>query len=198
MLTYGGNKMRKKFALLIGLISLVLLAACGQDVPDDLDWKVEDFTYTEHTKKEFGLEDLKGDVWVANFIFTNCETVCPPMTANLSKLQDKLEKADVDAELVSFSVDPERDTPEELVAFSEKYDADLSNWHFLTGYEGDEIQDFAKSSFQTLALPDPNSDQFTHGTAIYLVNKEGTVVKKYEGVSNVPYEEIVNDVKALQ
>ncbi len=198
-ITYGGKRvMQKKLTLIIGLISILLLAACGQDVPDDLDWEVEEFTYTDHTNNDFGLKDLEGDVWLANFIFTNCDTVCPPMTSNMSKIQDKLAEKDIDAEIVSFSVDPERDTPEQLETFSQKFDADLSNWHFLTGYDGDEIKEFAKNSFQTLALPDPNSDQFTHGTSFYLVNKEGTVVKKYEGVSNVKYEEIVDDVKALQ
>ncbi|WP_347552131.1 SCO family protein [Pseudalkalibacillus hwajinpoensis] len=191
--------MKKKLLLLTSIMTiLVILAACGKDVPDDLDWQVQDFTYTEHTNSEFGLNDLEGKVWIADFIFTNCETVCPPMTANMAQLQEKLKDADVEVELVSFSVDPERDTPEKLVSFSEKFDADLSNWHFLTGYDGDEIQEFAKNSFQTLALPDPNSDQFTHGTSFYLVNKEGIVVKKYSGVSNVPFEEIVDDVKALQ
>lgn len=191
--------MKKRFLFVTGLMTLlVILAACGKDVPDDLDWEVQDFTYTDQSNSEFGLSDLDGKVWIADLIFTNCETVCPPMTANMSQLQDKLAGADVDVELVSYSVDPERDTPEELVKFSEKFDADLSNWHFLTGYDNSEIKSFAESSFKTAVDADPNSDQFIHGTAFYLVNKDGVVVKKYSGVSNVPYEEIVDDVKALQ
>ncbi|WP_273835593.1 SCO family protein [Guptibacillus sedimenti] len=191
--------MKKRFLFVTGLMTLlVILAACGKDVPDDLDWEVQDFTYTDQTNSEFGLSDLDGKVWIADLIFTNCETVCPPMTANMSQLQDKLAGADVDVELVSFSVDPKRDTPEELIKFSKKFDADLSNWHFLTGYDNEEIKRFAESSFKTAVDADPNSDQFIHGTAFYLVNKDGVVVKKYSGVSNVPYEEIVDDVKALQ
>ncbi|MCA0993248.1 SCO family protein [Pseudalkalibacillus hwajinpoensis] len=191
--------MKKRFLFVTGLMTLlVILAACGKDVPDDLDWEVQDFTYTDQTNSEFGLSDLDGKVWIADLIFTNCETVCPPMTANMSQLQDKLAGADVDVDLVSFSVDPKRDTPEELMKFSEKFDADLSNWHFLTGYDNEEIKRFAESSFKTAVDADPNSDQFIHGTAFYLVNKDGVVVKKYSGVSNVPYEEIVDDVKALQ
>lgn len=191
--------MKKRFLFVTGLMALlVILGACGKDVPDDLDWEVQDFTYTDQTNSEFGLSDLDGKVWIADLIFTNCETVCPPMTANMSQLQDKLAGADVDVELVSFSVDPERDTPEELIKFSEKFDADLSNWYFLTGYDNEEIKSFAASSFKTAVDADPNSDQFIHGTAFYLVNKDGVVVKKYSGVSNVPYEEIVDDVKALQ
>lgn len=191
--------MKKRFLFVTGLMTLlVILAACGKDVPDDLDWEVQDFTYTDQSNSEFGLSDLDGKVWIADLIFTNCETVCPPMTANMSQLQDELAGADVDVELVSYSVDPERDTPEELVKFSEKFDADLSNWHFLTGYDNSEIKSFAESSFKTAVDADPNSDQFIHGTAFYLVNKDGVVVKKYSGVSNVPYEEIVDDVKALQ
>lgn len=199
ILFLGGNLMKKRFLLVTGLLAvLVILGACGKDVPNELDWEVQDFTYTDHTNSEYGLSDLEGKVWLADLIFTNCETVCPPMTANMSQLQDKLAAADVDVELVSFSVDPERDTPEKLVEFSEKFDADLSNWHFLTGYDNAEIQSFAESSFKTAVEADPSSDQFIHGTAFYLVNKDGVVVKKYSGVSNVPYEEIVDDVRALQ
>ncbi|WP_283152964.1 SCO family protein [Guptibacillus hwajinpoensis] len=190
--------MKNRLLLVTVITLLVILAACGKDVPDDLDWEVQDFTYTDHTKSEFGLNDLEGKVWIADFIFTNCETVCPPMTANMSQLQDKLNQADVNVELVSFSVDPERDTPEQLVTFSEKFDADLSNWHFLTGYNEEEIKGFAENSFKTAVDADPSSDQFIHGTNFYLVNKEGIAVKKYSGYSNVPFEEIVDDVKALQ
>ncbi|MFP3359611.1 SCO family protein, partial [Planococcus sp. SIMBA_143] len=111
--------------------------------------EVENLTYTDQTNSEFGLSDLDGKVWIADLIFTNCETVCPPMTANMSQLQDKLSGADVNVERVSFSVDPNRDTPEELMKFSEKFDADLSNWHFLTGYDNEEIKSFAESSFKT-------------------------------------------------
>ncbi|MFP3338632.1 SCO family protein, partial [Micrococcus sp. SIMBA_131] len=111
--------MKKRFLFVTGLMTLlVILAACGKDVPDDLDWEVQNFTYTDQTNSEFGLSDLDGKVWIADLIFTNCETVCPPMTANMSQLQDKLSGTDVNVELVSFSVDPKRDTPEELMKFS--------------------------------------------------------------------------------
>ncbi|TLS38351.1 SCO family protein [Pseudalkalibacillus caeni] len=180
------------------LVGALVLSACGKDVPNDLDWKVQDFAYTDQNGKELGLSDLKGKVWIADFIFTNCDTVCPPMTANMAEIQQKLEEKGLDYEIVSFSVDPERDTPEALTEFAGKFDADLSSWHFLTGYKLDEIEEFAKNSFKAAVSADPNSDQFLHGTSFYLVNKEGTVVKKYSGVSNVPTEEIVEDVAALQ
>jgi protein SCO1/2 len=163
-----------------------------------MDVQVQEFTNTNQNGEKVSLSDLKGKVWLANFIFTNCTTVCPPMTRNMSDLQDELNEEGVENyEIVSFSVDPSRDTPEALKKYISHYEADESNWNLLTGYTEDEIRTFAEESFQTLAVPDPKSDQFMHGTSFFLVNQEGTVVKSYDGNTEVPFDEIIQDVKQL-
>jgi protein SCO1 len=147
------------------------------------------------------LGDLnKGKIVIADFIFTNCDTVCLPMTANMSKLQKKIAEAGLDGEvqLVSISVDPEHDTPEVLKEYSGRYEMDDENWSFLTGYSRDEIESFANVSFKTPAAQVEGSNQFVHGTSFYLVSENGVLLKQYEGVSNPPYEEIIEDIEKLK
>ncbi|MDZ5474173.1 SCO family protein [Bacillus sp. 31A1R] len=179
------------------LILSLLLVGCGKGIKNPLNWEITDFNYINQENEEFGLKDLKGKVWVADFIFTNCETVCSPMTANMVDLQEKLKEEGLDVEIISFSVDPEMDTPEMLKEYAIKFDADLSSWNLLTGYSQKSIEEFATKSFKTLVKKPNSNNQVIHGTSFYLVNQEGKVVKDYNGLSDVPYDLIVNDAKIL-
>jgi protein SCO1 len=189
---------KRKVKRFVVLLVIVLLAACGKTIPDAKNWPVDDFTYTDQNGKPFGLKDLKGKVWVADFIFTNCETVCPPMTAHMAKLQKMTKEKGLNVEFVSFSVDPEVDTPEKLKEYAKKFDGDLSNWHFLTGYSQQEIEEFAKKNFKTMVKKPENEDQVIHGTNFYLVDQNGTIVQTYSGIQDVPYEKILEHIEILQ
>lgn len=176
----------------------VLIAACGSNELDNtLDWEVQSFEGTTQDGQSFSTDDMEGKVWLADFIFTNCNTVCPPMTRNMVKVQEKLKEEGIDAEIVSFSVDPTVDHPDVLKEFGEKYGVDFSNWTFVTEYTQDEIQTFAKESFSTEATKTEGNDQVLHGTAFYLIGKDGLVKKKYMGNMEVPFEQIVEDTKTL-
>lgn len=192
----------KKFRTMkiLTMISIIiLLTACGPKIKDQTDWKLDTFSYTDQNGKSFGLSDLKGKVWVADFIFTSCKTVCPPITANMTRLQKMLKDEGVkNVEFVSFSVDPTVDTPSKMKEFMSRYEMDQSKWHFLTGYTQEEIEKFGKKNFKTLIDKPQNSDQVIHGTRFYLIDQSGTVVKSYSGLQNTPYEEIIGDIKRIQ
>lgn len=196
----GGNKVKMaKFPFaIIGI--LLFLSACGSSgIKDPLNWDVRDFTYTDQNGKSFGLKDLQGNVWVADFVFTNCDDVCIPMTSNMKILQDEVKKAGIkNIQFVSFSVDPTVDTPEILNEFGKLFDVDFSNWHFLTGYSQEHIKEFAMDSFKTVAVKPKSGDQVVHGTSFFLVNSEGKVMKDYTGLKDVPMYEIIKDIKRLQ
>lgn len=189
----------KLFRSLFAVLIVVLAAGCSNsDFQGNMDVELQDFSHVNQDNKKVELADLKGEVWIADLIFTNCTTVCPPMTRNMAELQEKLADEGLDdVRFVSFSVDPENDTPEVLKEYISNYNVNEKNWDLLTGYEAEYIREFAEKNFQTLAVPDPNSDQVMHGTSFYLVNKEGTVVKSYTGNEDVPFEEIVLDTKQL-
>src|SRR5690606_38306256 len=124
--------------------------------------------------------DLKGDVLVADFVFTNCTTVCPPMTSNMTELQKRVEEAGYDdVTFVSFSVDPELDTPEVLKEYAKDYGINLDNWEFLTGYSQEEIEKFAEKNFKTIVKKPENDDQVIHGTSFYVINKDGEIVEEF-------------------
>lgn len=192
--------MKLRVLAMICLAVILLLSACGQSgIKDALNWELADFTYTNQENKEFGLKDLEGKVWVADFIFTNCEDVCMPMTANMKKLQQLAEEEGIEnIEFVSFSVDPKVDTPEVLKDYGSQYSADFSNWHFLTGYEQEEIEKYAMDNFKTIVKKPQTGDQVIHGTDFYLVDQEGNVMKYYTGLAEIPLDEIIGDIKALQ
>jgi len=189
----------KKVALgvILGLMILVI-AACGQGKSNQVNLQVQPFEYKNQDGQSISLADLQGKVWVADFVFTYCSTVCPTMTANMAELQQRLKAEGVEAELISFSVDPERDDPAALKAYLSKFNADFSNWHALTGYDFESIKTFVLKSFRSAIAKDMASDQVIHGTSFFLVDPSGTVVAKYDGMTDTPYDQILKDIRALQ
>lgn len=192
--------MKRKISIGLCLIVMMMVfSACGgkESIPDKLDWKVQDFKATNVDGKTVTLDDLKGEVWIADFNFTNCTTVCPPMASNMANLQEKLKKDDVPVQFVTFTVDPDRDKPKVRKKFIKERGGEFSNWYFLGGYSFDDIKDFSESSFKSaLAKPPEGSDQFAHGTSFFLINQEGTIVKRYKGL-DVPEDKVEKHVKIL-
>src|SRR5260370_16578895 len=111
---------------------------------DDLG-AVADFTLTEQSGKTITLKDLRGKVWVASFLFTRCCTGCPRISADLLQLQKDLANTE-GVLIVSFTVDPEHDTPSVLKAYADSLGADSKRWLFLTGKQP-EIYQLIKASF---------------------------------------------------
>ncbi|HEY4554300.1 MAG TPA: SCO family protein [Bacillaceae bacterium] len=185
----------KRLLFLIFASAIMLLGACSSVQKEG--HQISDFTFTDQDEKPFGMKDLKGKVWVADFVFTNCTTVCPPMSANMSQLQEMVkEKGLEDVHFVSFSVDPELDTPDALKNYGEAFAADFDRWHFLTGYTQKEIEDFAPKNFKAVVKKPRDDDQVIHGVRFYLVNKNGQIIADYPGNEDVPFDQIVKDIKA--
>src|SRR5699024_10013616 len=197
----------RKLLFPIVLIVVLLLSACSSKDDFKADYKeaVRPFSYTNHHNEEVSLDDLKGDVWLAQFVFSNCTTVCGPMMHNMAELQDALiEKGVEDYKIVSFTLYPVNDMPDERKGYLEQFaPSDESKWEMLTGYKQSEIIEVAKKSFFTIVADDPNSDQVIHGTSFILIDQEGNLVKMYNGVNDGEkvfsdyMDDIANDIKAL-
>jgi|SRR5690625_2362600 len=191
----------RKWHIFIGIIAFILfLSGCNKlPIETNMSENVAEFSFTTQDNQTLSLADLSGEWWIADFIFTNCETVCLPMTSNMAALQKELESEDIQIQFVSFSVDPDYDTPEVLTEYGEQYDADFSNWSFLTGYDFQEVKELSIKSFRApLQAPDYGSDQVMHDTRFFLVNPEGKIIKGYDGVQAKSMSEIIDDLKALQ
>lgn len=198
--------MRKILIVPVLFTVMLILSACSSDgFKADYKLEVKPFTFTNHEGEEVSLDDLKGDVWIAQFIFTNCTTFCGPMMHNMAELQDALiEEGVEDYKIVSFTVDPKVDSPEVLKDYLKVFaPKDESKWEMLTGFKQDEIIELAKKSFYTMVANDPNSDQVVHGGSFILVDQNGNTVKLYDGVGTPeePFvdkiDDIVKDMKAL-
>jgi protein SCO1/2 len=147
-----------------------LTAACtrpGSNLPDY--GKVPDFTMTDSTGQPFSRSAIAGKVWVVDFIYTNCPAECPLMSSKMHVVAKKLQ-GDNDVQLISISVDPERDTPPVLNEFAKRYGAPTPQWTFLTG-SPETVHTLAYNTFHVGDV----LGKIEHSTKFVLVDKHGTI-----------------------
>lgn len=191
--------MKKHFLSILIIFLCILLAACGKEaIEGNMSEEVADFEFTTQDNEAFGLDDLKGDWWLANFMYTDCGIVCPTTTPNMAKVQEKINQSGLDAQFVSFTVDPAHDTPEVLKNYTQEYSVDLDNWNFLTGYDFEDIKQLSNHSFKTV-LEDggPDEHEFAHSTLFFLVNPDGEIINKYDGMSIEEMNIIIEDMEKV-
>lgn len=153
---------------------------------------VPDFSLTDQQGRLLVLSDMMGKIWVADFIFTNCLTICPAMTQEMARLQSEFVADPI--YFVSFSVDPERDTSEVLSRYAAEYGADHRRWHFLTG-EKERIYELAKDGFSLAA--GHNGSEILHSTRFVLVASDGRIYGRYDSRSQPAMLRLRRDVNTL-
>ena len=156
---------------------------------------VPNFQLTNQNNQPFGSTQLAGKIWIADFIFTSCPGPCPMVSSRMSELQRPLEKTDV--HLVSFSVDPEKDTPEVLRGYADKLKAQPARWDFLTGSKS-TIYDLSKNGFK-LAVSDGSEEAGVpvHSTRIVLVDRHGEIRGYYEATAADAVTKLLADTSHL-
>ena len=137
---------------------------------------VPQFRFTERSDRAMGLDDFKGKIWIADFIFTHCAGPCPLMSTEMSKLQKEFSTV-ANLRFVSFSVDPERDTPEVLREYASRYEASADRWFFLTGNK-EELHSLAYNGFH---IGDKDNPVF-HSQRLILIDSYGNVRGYYDGL----------------
>jgi protein SCO1/2 len=159
-------------------------------------WSVPDFALTERGGETVTLADLKGKVWMADFFYTTCPGPCPMLSSRLSDIHRQI-GGDDRVRLVSISTDPEKDTPEVLKLYAEKFKAS-DRWLFLTGKKS-AIYDLATKGFKLPIAEDRTNakEPITHSTRLILVDQSGAIRGLYEGVGAEGPERIVRDVRRL-
>jgi protein SCO1/2 len=150
-----------------------------------------DFALTSQDGERVTLDDLKGKVWLADFVYTTCPGPCPIVTAHMARLQQKLP---AEARMVSFSTDPDNDTPEVLKAYAKKFGA-TDRWTFLTGPK-DEVYGLIRQGFMLPIMAQAGAG-VVHSTRIVLVDKTGAVRGFYDGTTGDADGQIVADTRKL-
>jgi protein SCO1/2 len=156
---------------------------------------VPPFELVNQDGQPFGSAQLTGKIWIAGFIFTNCPGPCPMITSRMSELQRPLEKSD--AHLVSFSVDPERDTPEVLRAYAGKSHARPNRWDFLTGPRA-RIYSLLRDGFKLgVSEGDEESGDPIHSTRVLLVDRRGAIRGYYDALAPDAVTKLLADTNHL-
>ncbi len=182
-------------SLLLISVLAALLAGCVRQEAAPAYGSVPDFSLTERSNRKVGRQDLVGEVWVADFIFTHCAGTCPAMSANMRKLQDRLP---AEVRLVSFSVDPYNDTPEVLTEYANRYGADRDRWLFLTG-DPEAVQKLSVGGFKLAldASSGSEAEPITHSSRFALVDKKGTIRGYYGTEEAGDLDRLVEDARKL-
>ena len=161
---------------------------------------VPDFSLIERSGKPLRLSDLRGKIWIANFIYTACKDTCPLQSAEMAKLQAELvDRADI--RLVSISVDPKRDTPKVLSRYAKRYHADPERWLFLTG-EKQSIYQLTEQGFRLSVVPvsdneEENNSAIIHSSRFVLVDDQMQIRGYYDSHDPEALQRLRRDVKTL-
>ncbi len=157
-----------------------------------VETSVPDFNLTNQQGQPLQLSDMAGKIWIADFIFTNCPTICPAMTQEMARLQSEFVADPV--YFVSFSVDPERDTVDVLSRYATAYGADDRRWHFLTGEKAD-IHQLAEKGFSLAA--GHQGSEILHSARFALIAPNGNIYGHYDSRSKPALLRLRRDVKSL-
>ena len=153
------------------------------------------FQLTNQNGQPFGSAQLAGKIWIADFVYTTCPGPCPMISGRMSELQKPLEKSDV--HLVSFSVDPEKDTPAVLRDYAGKLQAESGRWDFLTGPKS-AIYKLSHDGFK-LAVSDRSDEQGlpVHSTRMILVDRHGQIRGYYDATEPEAITKLLADTNHL-
>ncbi|MCC6858909.1 MAG: SCO family protein [Bryobacterales bacterium] len=177
-----------KRAILI--FAAAMLAGCGsRPEPLPVYGQVPEFELTAETGEPFSSRTLAGKPWVADFIFTSCSGPCPRMSYLMSQIQRSVPGA----RLVSFTVDPEGDTPPVLASYARRYRAEPGRWTFLTG-DRELLHKLSRDAFK-LGNVDGSME---HSTRFVLVDGQGRIRGYYGTEEKSPLAEIQRDLERLE
>ena len=136
--------------------------------------KVPEFAFLNQDSIIISNEDFSKKVYIAEFFFTSCPSICPIMNKNMKRIENRFGKRQ-DFGIASFSIDPIKDTPSVLKEYAETYDVFSQNWHFLTG-EKDKIYNLANEGFNIFASVNPRvAGGFEHQGYFALIDKNGFI-----------------------
>lgn len=169
----------------------------GVEVEDTIYPKIPEFSYINQDSIKISSKTMHGKVWIADFFFTSCPSICPKMTSQMKRLSTLTKDLEKHIQFISFSINPTYDTPSRLRAYRKHYGITAKNWHFFTGNE-EATHDLGVNYFQVFANKDIESaGGYAHSPAFVLVDKEGYVRGVYIGTDTKQVDLLHKDVRKL-
>ncbi|WP_235296211.1 SCO family protein [Portibacter marinus] len=162
----------------------------GQEVPHS----IPDFSFVNQDSTIITNDQLNSGPYVADFFFTHCPSICPIVTKQMLRIHDAFKEENL--KLVSFTMDPKRDTPERLKDYASKLEVDAPKWHFLTG-DKEELHDIATDFFNVVIEDDEAPGGFNHSGKIILVDKNRHIRAFCEGTDEEDVDDFIKDIKIL-
>jgi len=163
----------------------------------EVSHQIAPFQFLDQEGRTFTSDQLDGQIYVANFFFTTCPSICPKMTNNLSLIQESFAD-NQSVQLVSFSVMPWVDSVAQLHAYADQMDINEQQWHLLTG-QAEEIYTLARRSFfaEASAGIAKSANDFLHTENVILVDGFGHIRGVYNGTLALEMERLEEDIKSL-
>jgi protein SCO1/2 len=160
--------------------------------------KIAEFSFIDQDGKKVSSGNVKGKIYVANFFFTICPSICPTMTQNLLVVQQTF-KNDADILMLSHSVMPTTDTVAQLKKYANRWKIDSQRWHLLSG-EKEKIYELARQSYfaeKEIGLQ-KDKNEFLHTENAFLIDKNGYIRGVYNATLALDVENLVKDIKVLK
>ena len=162
----------------------------GKEVPH----YIPDFAFLNQDSLIIRNEDLNSGPYVADFFFTHCPSICPTVTKQMLRIHDVFKEDNL--KLVSFTMDPKRDTVARLKDYSSRIEVEAPKWHFLTG-DKKELHDIATDFFSVVIEDDEAPGGFNHTGKLILVDKNRHIRAFCEGTDEEDVDDLINDIKIL-
>jgi protein SCO1/2 len=179
--------------------TLNILNPASNNCPDytkDNVHRIPPFSFINQDGVRFSSEQLAGKVYVADFFFTTCSSICIEMSSEMKRIQETF-KNNPDIMLVSYTVNPENDTAPVLKQYAERYSADTKKWNFLTGNR-DSIYNLAHCGYYILAKPNEKDvADFIHSDKLILVDKEKRIRGYYSGTDKEDIDRLIIEIQLL-
>jgi protein SCO1/2 len=159
--------------------------------------RISDFNLINQNGEAITKEDFEGKIYVADFFFTRCQTICPIMAVNMKDLQEEF-KNDPDLKFLSHSVTPVMDSVPVLRAYADKNEAIDGKWEITTGDKRHIYELARKSYFAVLDEGDGGDQDFIHTEQFILVDQKGQIRGFYDGTEKEEMQRIIDDISILK
>lgn len=171
----------------------------GEGITDTVFMPIPKFAFTNQDGNLITRENLEGKIVLADFFFTHCESICPLISSQMVRMQDRIKQEGLQDKIqfISHTVDPSNDTPGVMKMYAQQIGADLSMWNFVTGMQED-IYEQAQEGYKLTAFPsDTAQGGFFHTDQVALLDQDCKIRGYYDGTSTKSMDQLFIDLHKL-